>query len=39
MVNTCNMIETAVDGLHTGCLLVFLMELLLLNSPFNSCRL
>jgi len=30
------MIETVFDYLHMGCLLVFLVELLLLDSPFIS---
>ena len=32
-INTCNMIETAFDYLHMGCLLVFLVEHLHFNSP------
>jgi len=31
-INICNMIETAFDYLHMGCLLVFLVELLHFNS-------
>jgi len=33
-INTCNMIETTFDYLHTGCLLVFLVEHL----HFNTLR-
>jgi len=35
-MNICNMIETAFDYLQTGCLLVFLVELLHFNSLLQT---